>query len=290
MAGIFDLDQLYKGNQWISDKSTMQYSLAGPWQLSPLTDLSLPQADIYFPNPLSHVLPLGLSETELAKQEWHLMHDIEVDEHLLAFAALDLVIAGIDYFAEVRLNGVAIFDCDRTQSCYVKEIRSLLTIGRNRLEILFLQQEEEWLIDEPVCPLDRATLKPHDDRIGLWRAPYLQCLSHLRLEHITTEQVWHHGGGCELIVTIHFTTYRSGLVSACVRFDGMTYHLPIDMRSDHVTAIFQVDAPRYYDIEQPNQADLYSLDVKMDQQQVSLQLALSDTLCVTHFPLHHLSM
>lgn len=73
----------------------MQLSLAGLWQLSPLTDLSIPQDDITFPAPLSAVLPKTLSEDDIAQQEWHLMHDIEVDDDLLSFAAIDLVIEAL---------------------------------------------------------------------------------------------------------------------------------------------------------------------------------------------------
>ena len=69
----------------------MQLSLAGLWQLSPLTDLSIPQDDISFPAPLSDKLPSSLSEDQIAQYEWHLMHDIEVDEAMLAYPTVDLV-------------------------------------------------------------------------------------------------------------------------------------------------------------------------------------------------------
>ncbi|MBY8031968.1 hypothetical protein LZT09_14470 [Vibrio fluvialis] len=267
----------------------MQLSLAGLWQLSPLTDLSIPQDDITFPAPLSAVLPEALSEETIATQEWHLMHDIEVDDVLLGFAAIDLVLEGVDYHAEVRLNGVALFDCDGSQSVYKKDIRPLLNPGRNRFEILFLEQEEEWLIDDEedsgeLCSLAQTQVEPYDSRIGIWRAPYLQCIRHLRLEHVATEQIWHHGGGCELLVNLFFTTYSPGLVSAAVRFDGMTYHLPIDVRSDHASALFQVEAPKYYDAEHPNPGDLYDVSVELDGQRQAFKLGLSHDRCVTHFP------
>ncbi len=44
-----------------------------------------PQDDITFPAPLSQVLPDELSEEAICQQEWHLMHDIEVDESMLTF-------------------------------------------------------------------------------------------------------------------------------------------------------------------------------------------------------------
>ncbi len=208
----------------------MTYSLAGQWQLSPLTDLSIPQDDITFPAPLSEILPDELSEECIAEQEWHLMHDIEVDQAMLNFPAVDLVIGGIDYHAEVRVNGVAVFDCDASQSEYRKDIRPYLQLGRNRFEILFLEEEEDLLIsDEPkqICHLGESDYTLTDKRIGIWKEPYLQFIRHVRLEHITTEQIWHHGGGCEFLVDIHYQTYAAGLVSAMVKFNGMTYHLPL---------------------------------------------------------------
>ncbi|MGL5429177.1 MAG: glycosyl hydrolase 2 galactose-binding domain-containing protein [Vibrio sp.] len=271
----------------------MQFSLAGPWQLSPLTDLSIPQDDITFPAPLSLVLPATCSETEIVQQEWHLMHDIEVDEALLSFVAIDFVLAGIEHYAEVRLNGVALFDCDGSQAVYRKEIRQWLQLGRNRFEILFLHADDESLLDEPVaaqCRLDQPVSfvehQPlvHDPRVGIWQAPYLQGLRHLRLTHVSTEQVWHHGG-CELLVNLFFTTYASGLVAAAVKFDGRTYQVPIDMRSNHASVLFQVDAPKIYDQAQPNAQDLYLISVQLDGQTQHFQLALSEAHCVSHFPL-----
>tara|TARA_Y100001956_G_scaffold67742_1_gene69923 strand:- start:2323 stop:3123 length:801 start_codon:yes stop_codon:yes gene_type:complete len=266
----------------------MQLSLAGLWQISPLTDLSVPQDDIHFPAPLSANLPDSLSEEQIAEQEWHLMHDIEVDEAMLAFPSVDLVIGGIDYFAEVRLNGVGVFDCDGTQAEYKKDIRPYLQLGRNRFEILFLEEDEPLLLDEDmpeVCSLGELNYQKSDSRIGIWKEPYLQFIRHVRLEHITTEQIWHHGGGCEFLVDLHYQTYTPGLVSASVKFNGMTYHLPIDVRSDHASALFQVEAPIYADSNHPNPADLYLLEVSLDGQTQRFNIGLSRDLCVTHFPL-----
>ncbi len=153
----------------------MQLSLAGQWQLSPLTDLSIPQDDIYFPAPpLSDVLPSQLSEQQIVDQEWHLMHDIEVDEAMLAYPVVNLMVGGIDYFAEVRLNGEAIFDCDGSEVSYKKDVKQYLQLGRNRFEILFLEQEEDWLLDDDICMLGGDSLpKQRDKRLGVWQAPWL---------------------------------------------------------------------------------------------------------------------
>jgi hypothetical protein len=271
----------------------MQFSLAGLWQISPLTDLSVPQDDITFPAPLSAKLPNHLTEQDIAGQEWHLMHDIEVDEAMMAFPAVDLVLAGVDYHAEVRLNGVALFDCDGSEAEYRKDIRPHMQLGRNRFEILFLEEDEDLLFEEDqleICPLGEQGPLSHpapikfDERIGIWKTPYLQFIRHVRLEHVTTEQIWHHGGGCEFLVALHYQTYAAGLVSASVKFNGMTYHLPIDVRNDHVSALFQVEAPIYADPQSPNPNDLYQLEVSLDGQQQKFSIGLSEDLCVTHFP------
>ncbi len=265
----------------------MQLSLAGLWQLSPLTDLSIPQDDITFPAPLSAVLPSSLSEQQIAEQEWHLMHDIEVDKSMLNLGAIDLVLEGIDYHAEVRLNGVALFDCDGTQTVYCKDILPLLNLGRNRFEILFLEQDEDWLIEDEeqqveLCPLSES-VKTFDARMGIWKAPYLQFIPHVRLGQVSTEQIWRHGGGCELMVNLHFTCYSPGLVSAVVKFNGMSYQLPIDMRSEHASALFQVDAPKYYDKNNPVLENLYELSIELDGQRKVFQLGLSEDSCASHF-------
>ena len=267
----------------------MELSLAGLWQLSPLTDLSIPQDDLTFPNPLSHILPDTLSEQSIAEQEWHLMHDIDVDEAMLAFPAIDLVIAGVDYYAEVRVNGVAVFDCDGTQASYKRDIRSYLQLGRNRFEILFLEQDDDLLLEEEplesVCPLDQKNHQKQDDRIGVWQAPYLQFIRHVRLEHISTEQIWHHGGGCEFLVNLYYKTYAAGLVSASVKFNGMTYLLPIDVRNNHTSALFQIEAPIYNDSIQSADDYFYQLEVSLDDQTQRFDVGLCEALCVQHYPI-----
>ncbi|MGD8173102.1 glycosyl hydrolase 2 galactose-binding domain-containing protein [Vibrio sp. TRT 21S02] len=268
----------------------MQLSLAGLWQLSPLTDLSLPQGDLTFPAPLSQILPDTVSEAEVAAQEWHLMHDIEVDDTLLSFAAIDLVLAGIAYHAEVRVNGVAVFDCDGSQNEYRKDIRPYLQLGRNRFEILFLEEEEDWLIEaseeqDKLCLLGEQSDTGSESRMGIWQAPYLQCIRHIRLEHVTTEQIWHHGGGCEFLVDLHYTTYSPGLVSASVKFNGMTYHLPIDVRANQASALFQIEAPIYFNAKEPSPDSLYRLDVTLDGQERHFNVGLSEDCCVIHYPL-----
>ncbi|PFG55249.1 hypothetical protein ATG66_1517 [Vibrio sp. ES.051] len=263
----------------------MQLSLAGLWQVSPLTDLSIPQDDISFPAPLSQALPEYLTEEAIRQQEWHLMHDIDVDESMMAFPAVEMVLGGIDYHVEVRLNGVAVFDCDGDQNVYKKEIRPYLQLGRNRFEILFLEEEEALLFEEDqpeLCLLAGQGYQKSDERLGIWQEPCLQFIRNVRLERVATEQIWHHGGGCEFKVDLYYQTLVPGLVSASVKFNGMTYSIPIDVRTDHVSALFQLEAPKYADVNNPDPNDLYSLSVELDGQRQDFSVALSQQLCATH--------
>ncbi len=266
----------------------MQVSLAGLWQLSPLTDLSIPQDDLCFPAPLSKVLPDFLSEKDISAQEWHLMHDLEVDETLLAFPYIELVIAGVDYHAEVRLNGFALFDCNGTQLVYKKDIRPYLLAGRNRFEVLFLEEDDDLLFDEDksaLCAIDEPSYQLSDQRMGIWQEPYLQCIRYVHLQHVTLEQIWHHGGGCEVKVELYYQVVAAGLVSATVKFNGMTYQLPIDMRTKNASALFQVDAPKQTSIDEPESDMLYQLQVEIDGQMMLRDIILNPHLCVQHFPL-----
>ncbi|WP_375751456.1 hypothetical protein [Vibrio sp. HN007] len=258
----------------------MQLSLAGYWQLSPLTDLSVPQDDIFVPAPLSSVLPADLAEEEIVQQEWHLMHDIEVDEAMLSYPAIDLMIGGIDYFCEIRVNGEAVIDCDGTQLLYKKDIKRYLNEGRNRFELLFLEQEDDLLLDEDLaCPLGAPIPDKRDRRMGIWQAPYLQFVRNLRLDHIVTEQIWHHGGGCELRVDLFYQVYSAGLVSASVTFNGMKLSIPIDIRSNQCSALFQVEAPLT-----GRDNSFYFLEVELDGEKRTLQIELNPEKSVTHYP------
>ncbi|WGW00703.1 hypothetical protein QF117_07660 [Vibrio sp. YMD68] len=256
----------------------MHIPLAGLWQLSPLTDLSIPQDDITFPGPLSAVLPSNLSEDDILKQEWHLMHDIDVDEEMLANSAVDLVISGIGYHAEIRINGEAIFDCDDFQEHYRKDVLPYLQLGRNRFEILFLEPDDDWLLDEEHDDIGNLTPIVSNDieaRMGIWHTPYLEVLPTVRLERVETEQVCHLVGGCEFLVHLHYAVFKPGLLSAEIKFNGMTYRLPIDVRASKATAIFQLDAPKYI---QPGgrllEGDCYQLDVQLEQAQQIHQIGL----------------
>ncbi|MGF1754716.1 hypothetical protein L4C33_14095 [Vibrio makurazakiensis] len=262
----------------------MRFSLDGLWQISPLTDLSIPQDDITFPAPLSSKLPATLNEEQIAEQEWHLMHDIEVDEAMMSVPFVELVVAGVDYFAEVRLNGVAVFDCDGTEAEYRKDISPYLQLGRNRFEILFLEEEEGLLLEEDMedsLPSDERVKS--DSRMGIWQAPYLQFVRHVKLEQVVTEQIWHHGGGCEFKVDVIYQTLKAGLVSASIKFNGMTLVLPIDVRAEHTGVVFQIEAPIISDLEATNLKNRYHLEVEIDGQLEVSEVALNPASCVSHF-------
>ena len=77
------------------------------WQLSPLTDTALPIKDILIQQGVASAHD-ALSVEEANKQEWHLMRFFEVDETLLSYPAVELVMSGISRYAEVRINGVAV--------------------------------------------------------------------------------------------------------------------------------------------------------------------------------------
>ncbi|USD65583.1 hypothetical protein [Vibrio sp. SCSIO 43136] len=258
----------------------MQLPLSGPWQISPLTDLSIPQADLFFPAAFSQVLPDTVSEQSILEQEWHLMHDFLLEESQLAFPCIDIVFQDIAHYAEVRVNGVAALDCDGSKARDSKNVRGLLQAGGNRIEILFLEQDDDWLLEEeeaPSCALTKAPAS--SDKLGIWQQPYLQLIRHAKLTQVTTEQIWHHGGGCEFKVDLFFETFQPGLVSASVSFDGRTYQLPLDMRSNQTSALFQIEAP-LVDVE-----GAYQLDVHLDGQHFSIPITLDTELCARHFPI-----
>lgn len=265
------------------------------WQLSPLTDTALPIKDIPIQQGVASAYE-ALSVAEANNQEWHLMRFFEVDETLLNYPAIELVMSGISRYAEVRINGVAVFDCTEKMTRYRKDIKEFLQLGGNRFEVLFLEEDDDdWLLDEEldnqVCEINQAyhrrfgAVQEIDikDDIGVFGVCFFQPIPHLSLNHISVEQIWHHG--CELKVDVHFKMYKPNLISASIKFDGMTLTLPVDVRGDHVSALFQVEAPKYWDDKAQNPDDLYLIVVTLDGQQHELEIGLCRTENVIHFPL-----
>ncbi len=111
-------------------------------------------------------------------------------------------------------------------------------------------------------------------------AVYSQCSTRC----VATEQIWHHGGGCEFrLIFIIRRSRQAGFAS--VKFNGMTYHIPIDVRAEQASALFQIEAPKYADLNNPDPSDLYELSVELDGQRQDFSVALSQDLCVTHLVL-----
>lgn len=265
------------------------------WQLSPLTDTGLPIKDIPIQQGVASAYE-ALSVAEANNQEWHLMRFFEVDETLLNYPAIELVMSGISRYAEVRINGVAVFDCTEKMTRYRKDIKEFLQLGGNRFEVLFLEEDDDdWLLDEEldnqVCEINQAyhrrfgAVQEIDikDDIGVFGVCFFQPIPHLSLNHISVEQIWHHG--CELKVDVHFKMYKPNLISASIKFDGMTLTLPVDVRGDHVSALFQVEAPKYWSDNSQSPDDLYLIVVTLDGQQHELEIGLCRTENVIHFPL-----
>ncbi|MDD9177514.1 MULTISPECIES: glycosyl hydrolase 2 galactose-binding domain-containing protein [Aliivibrio] len=265
------------------------------WQVSPLSETSLPIKDIPIQQGIVSAYA-SLSASEVNDQEWHVMRFFEVDETLLNYPAIELVMSGASRYAEVRINGVAVFDCTDNMTRYRKNIKDYLQLGGNRFEVLFLEEDEDdWLLDddfsEQVCEINQAyhrrfgAVQDVDikDDIGIFGVCFFQPIPHLALEHISVEQIWHHG--CELKVNVYFKTYKPDLISASVKFDGMTLTLPVNVRGDHISALFQVEAPKYWDDKAQNPDDLYSIIVTLDGQQHELEIGLCRTENVIHFPL-----
>ena len=130
------------------------------WQLSPLTDTALPIKDIPIQQGIASAHD-ELSVKEATHQEWHLMRFFEVDETLLNYPAVELVMSGVSRYAEVRINGVAVFDCNELMTRYRKDIKEFLQLGGNRFEVLFLEEDDDdWLLDEElgnqVCEINQA--------------------------------------------------------------------------------------------------------------------------------------
>lgn len=283
----------------------MQYSLATSWQLEAIGESHIPRVDIRFPNTLASAYT-GMNCEQLEQYQWYLNRDFTLDEDILArFSSIELVIGGIDYPVEVRLNGMALFDYPVGQTEVRKEIRRALNLGKNRLEILFLEPDDDeqldgsWLDTHHASQQEQSSLKlasQSDEQHGaeqyspkgIWLAPYLNCSHQLHLNQISVEQIWHFGLGCEVKIDVSFTPVENGMLlhTAHIRFGATSYRIPVDIRSGVVSAIFHLDAPHRVGEQDIHQANTeYPFAVDLDGQYFEAFVTLSEGEGRRVFPL-----
>ncbi len=79
----------------------------------------------------------------MAECEWQIASTFEINEQMLTCPAIELDLRFVDTLAQIRINGLAVADCDNMFRRYRVNILQYLVEGTNRVEILFHPVAEE---------------------------------------------------------------------------------------------------------------------------------------------------
>ena len=128
----------------------------------------------------------------------------------MSYGFIDLVFEGLDTYSEVILNNQPVFSSDNMFVTYEKEVKSLLLVGENKLEVRFtspINQNRDRVNKYPYkLPSGSETVAlqvgsftrkaayhfgwdwgPRFVTMGIWKPVYLKFYNEVKINHVLTE-------------------------------------------------------------------------------------------------------
>ena len=272
--------------------------LAGIWQLSDLQENTLTAhlpGDNYSALWEAGVIPdpyYGRNEDLVqwaGERTWVFSKEFDVDTELLQNKYVFLNLDSIDTLAEIRLNGKLIGTTENMFLRFRCEVKPLLKVGTNVLEIKIFPPGPE--ADKRAAalsfPLKWSTHNqiPYQNLIrkvqchsgwdwgitlvvcGIYGKMYLQGVDHASIEHVYTEQN-HQNGKCILKVTAELTGDEEEIV---FKFNGEVRKITA---SGTAETRFTVENPKlWFPLEYGDQ-ELYTLTVSAGKSKITKKIGL----------------
>jgi beta-mannosidase len=272
--------------------------LAGMWSLSDLQEHTLSAhlpGDNYSALWEAGVIPdpyYGRNEDLVQwprERTWVFSKEFDVDTELLQNKYVFLNLDSIDTLAEIRLNGKLI---GTTENMFIRfrcEVKSLLKIGTNVLEIKIFPPGPEadkraadlsfplkWSINNQM-PYQNLIRKVQCHSgwdwgitlvvCGIYGKMYLQGVDHASIDHVYTEQN-HQNGKCILKVTAELTGDEEEIV---FKFNGEVRKITA---SGTAETTFTVENPKlWFPLEYGDQ-ELYTLTVSAGKSKITKKIGL----------------
>jgi beta-mannosidase len=140
-----------------------------------------------------------------AQKEWLYQTTILLTPASAAYQQIELVFEGLDTDAEILINGKVIASVNNMFRIWKFNVRPLLKIGSNDLQIKFLASENLAALSyhklQPKIPLDERIMVrkaayqfgwdwgPRLVTAGVYKKVYLHCWDNLKIEHIQYQQL-----------------------------------------------------------------------------------------------------
>ncbi len=233
----------------------------------------------------------------VGEQSWTWFREFEISGELLQHRSVYLNIDALDTFGEIRINGCVACQSDNMFKRIRVEVRDLLQVETNTIEIIIQPPGREALAESVRQPfplyVGGMNKIPHMNLIrkvqchagwdwgiclpvsGIYGEIYLQGVNEGRIEHVYAEQC-HEEGACRIKVICEIIAEVEGVISLCFEFNGEIINKTENLLAglNKVAADFQVNSPELWYPAGYGSQSLYELKVSTQEQVIQKRLGL----------------
>ena len=282
---------------WVScghRPSVIEQSLCQGWTLTgdtlnikelPVSVPSVVQQSLYEAGRISHPYE-GTVENDLlwiSDHPWIYTTHFDVGKTMLDKEVVELMLEGIDTYAEVRLNGQMLIEVDNQFRTWKTDVKTLLKEKNNLLEVSFIRYDSTQLAryeqHHPQLPEKYAVTRkcgyqhgwdwaPKYKNVGLWKPVKLVAWSGAKMEnaYIVTNEATETQAQLTLHLDVENT--QGGEMVAEIRNQGKTmrrFPFQIEKGNQHKMFSFSLENPRLWWPNEMGEQALYDFEVVLKE-------------------------
>ncbi|MEC8459987.1 MAG: glycoside hydrolase family 2 protein [Bacteroidota bacterium] len=223
----------------------------------------------------------------IEEENWFYSTKFQLTKEELSYGLIDLVFEGLDTYSEVILNNQPVFSSDNMFVTYEKEVKSLLLVGENKLEVRFtspINQNKDRVNKYPYkLPSGSETVAlqvgsftrkaayhfgwdwgPRFVTMGIWKPVYLKFYNEVKINHVLTEtkkldedyaiQEFH----VEIESALYLENYSLGIGDSL-------FSIKLKEGINNISASIQIDHPKLWWTHDHGNPYLYTENITLNK-------------------------
>ena len=223
----------------------------------------------------------------IEEENWIYSTKFQLTEEELSYGFIDLVFEGLDTYSEVILNNQPVFSSDNMFVTYEKEVKSLLLVGENKLEVRFtspINQNRDRVNKYPYkLPSGSETVGlqvgsftrkaayhfgwdwgPRFVTMGIWKPVYLKFYNEVKINHVLTEtkKLDEDYAIQEFHVEIESALY---LENCILGIGDSLFSIKLKEGINNISASIQIDHPKLWWTHDHGNPNLYTQNITLNK-------------------------
>ena len=223
----------------------------------------------------------------IEEENWIYSTKFQLTKEELSYGFIDLVFEGLDTYSEVILNNQPVFSSDNMFVTYEKEVKSLLLVGENKLEVRFtspINQNRDRVNKYPYkLPSGSETVAlqvgsftrkaayhfgwdwgPRFVSMGIWKPVYLKFYNEVKINHVLSEtkkldedyaiQEFH----VEIESALYLENYSLGIGDSL-------FSIKLKEGINNISASIQIDHPKLWWTHDHGNPNLYTQNITLNK-------------------------